>query len=318
MREFRILVTGGAGFIGSNLVDVLVKDENFVCVVDNFDDYYSPEIKMNNIKQNIDKNNFKLIKGDIRDKKILKDCLKDIDIVFHLAARPGVRASIQNPFLYHENNVTATLNLLKACLDSNVKKIIYSSSSSVYGEPEHLPIDEKEPTNPISTYGATKLAAEKYCHVFSKNYDLQIIALRYFTVFGPRQRPDEAICKFTNLILQGKRPEIYGDGEQTRDFTYVSDVVDANLLALRSKIKWDFFNIGSENRISVNELIKLLNEACGSNIKPVYTSKKEGEISHTWANIEKAKKLLNYKPKVDIRTGIKKYVEWVKGNVHEK
>jgi len=315
MKEFRILITGGAGFIGSNLVDSLIKNGNFVYVIDNFDDYYPTEIKMNNIQHNLKEKNFRLIKGDIRDRELLKNSLKNIDIVFHLAARPGVRPSLKNPVLYHEINSTGTLNLLNACLDSNVKKIIYSSSSSVYGEIEYLPIDEKHPTNPISVYGATKLAGEKYCHVFSKNYGMNIITLRYFTVFGPRQRPDEAICKFTNMILKGEKPEIYGDGEQTRDFTYITDVVDANLLAMKSKINWGVFNIGSGNRISVNELMRLLNKECETNIKPIYSPKKEGEISHTLANIEKAKKLLKYEPKIDIRTGIKKYVNWVRGNL---
>lgn len=311
-EKMKVLITGGAGFIGSNIVDRLLSQGHYVLVLDNFDDYYSQKIKINNIQHNFNNTNFELVKGDIRDKKLLKNILKDVDIIFHVAARPGVRSSVQDLFLYHEINTTGSLNLLNECLNSNTSKIIYSSSSSVYGEFEYLPIDEKHPLNPISLYGATKLAGEKYCHVFSKVYGLHIIALRYFTVFGPRQRPDEAICKFTKLILQGKRPEIYGDGEQTRDFTYIDNVVDGNILAMNSQLKWGVFNIGAGQRISVNELVNLLNEACQSNIKPIYTSKKEGDVRHTWVNIEKARRILNYEPKVDIKSGIKKYVEWAK------
>jgi len=308
----KVLVTGGAGFIGSNLVDKLISMDKDIIVLDNFDDYYSPEIKRKNIQQNIDTKKIKLIKDDIRNDKVLNDILKDVEVVFHLAARPGVRSSIKNPKIYHEVNVSGTLNLLNACLNSNVKKIIYSSSSSVYGEIEYLPIDEKHPTKPISPYGMTKLAGEEYCRVFSKVYGLNIISLRYFTVFGHRQRPDMGIAKFTKSLLQNESPEIYGDGEQTRDFTYIDNVVDANILALKNNTKWDIFNIGGGQRITVNELIKMLNKICSTNIKPTYTSKKVGDINHTWANIEKAKKLLKYEPKIDIKTGVKKYVEWIK------
>jgi len=217
MRLLKILVTGGAGFIGSNLVDRLISMGENVTIIDNFDNYYSSKIKRENVQHNVKKKNFELIKDDIRNSKVLTDALKDVEIVFHLAARPGVRPSIKNPKLYHEVNVSGTLNFLNACLNSSVKKIIYSSSSSVYGEPEYLPIDENHPTQPISPYGMTKLAGEEYCRAFSKIYGLNIISLRYFTVFGPRQRPDMAIAKFTKLLLKGKPPEVYGDGEQTRD-----------------------------------------------------------------------------------------------------
>jgi len=315
MRLLKILVTGGAGFIGSNLVDRLISMGENVTIIDNFDNYYSSKIKRENVQHNVKKKNFELIKDDIRNSKVLTDALKDVEIVFHLAARPGVRPSIKNPKLYHEVNVSGTLNFLNACLNSSVKKIIYSSSSSVYGEPEYLPIDENHPTQPISPYGMTKLAGEEYCRAFSKIYGLNIISLRYFTVFGPRQRPDMAIAKFTKLLLKGKPPEVYGDGEQTRDFTYIDNVVDANILAMKSKIKWNVFNIGGGERISVNQLLKMLNIACKTDIKSIHTSRKEGDISHTWANIEKARKILSYEPRIDIKNGIKKHVEWIKMNM---
>ncbi|OGD52701.1 hypothetical protein A3K80_04375 [Candidatus Bathyarchaeota archaeon RBG_13_38_9] len=305
-----VLVTGGAGFIGSHIVDRLLSQGYFVFVIDNFDNYYSQEIKANNIRHNQDKKNFKLIRGDIRNSDLLRETLKDMDIVFHVAARPGVRGRLQDSRIYHEFNVTGTLCLLNECLNSNIKKVIFSSSSSVYGESKYLPIDEKHPLNPISFYGATKLAGEKYCRIFSEIYGLPIIVLRYFTVFGPRQRPDEAICKFTRLILRGERVEIYGNGEQTRDFTYIDDVVVGNMLAFNSETKWGTFNIGGGQRLSINELLKLLNEACGTNVMPVYCPKTIGDVSNTWANVDEAQRILGYVPKVDVRTGIKKYVEW--------
>jgi len=306
----RILVTGGAGFIGSNLVDRLLYLGHEVVVIDNFDESYSPRIKMKNIEHNIRKKNFRLVKGDIRDEKKLKEYLKDTDVVFHLAAKAGVRDSFKDPRAYHEVNVTGTLKVLESCLNSEIRKVIYASSSSVYGEPQTLPMDESHPTNPVSVYGATKLAGEKYCYVFSKLYGLDIVSLRYFTVFGPRQRPDEAIAKFTRLILHGKRPEIYGNGEQTRDFTFISDVVDANILAMKSRVHWGVFNIGSGKSVSVNEVVRMLNRVCKSKIKPIYTEKRKGDVSHTLANIEKARKVLKYQPKIGIEVGIRKYVEW--------
>ncbi len=309
----RVLLTGGAGFIGSNLVDKLISLGHDVRIIDNFDDYYSPEMKMKNIKHHLGKKNFKLIKGDIGDKKLLRSSFKDVEVIFHLAAKVGVRASFSDPFSYNKVNFNGTMNVVDACNNSSVEKLIYSSSSSVYGEPQYLPLDEKHPINPISPYAVSKLAGEKHCLTFSEKTELPTISLRYFTVFGPRQRPDEAICKFTNLILNGKIPEIYGDGEQTRDFTFVDNVVDANIIAMESKTKHGTFNIGSGERLSVNKLIELLNKACGTSIKPKHTSRKRGDVTHTWANIDKAKKTLKYKPEVDIKTGVEKYVQWVKG-----
>lgn len=308
----KILVTGCAGFIGSHTVDRLLSDGYEVIGIDNFDDYYPPEIKWRNIEGAMKNRRFKVIKGDVRDERTLKRILKGVDVVFHLAARPGVRASFKNPELYIDVNVRGTLNLLKACLDSEVKKVVYSSSSSVYGEPMYLPIDEKHPTNPISVYGITKLAGEKLCYTFYRTYGLRVIVLRYFTVFGPRQRPDEAICKFTRLLLNGKRPEIYGDGTQSRDFTYVENVVDANMLAMKSKVKFGIFNVGSGRRISVNRLVNLLNKVCGTKVKPKYVEKAVGDVTHTLADISKAREVLGYRPKIDFVSGIKKYVEWFK------
>lgn len=310
-----VLVTGGAGFIGSHIVDRLLSQSCCVLAIDNFDSYYPQELKINNIRHNQNKHNFKLVRGDIRDSDLLRQILKDVDIVFHVAARPGVRGRLQDSMIYHEFNVTGTLCLLNECLNFNVKKIVYSSSSSVYGEPEYLPIDEKHPLNPASLYGATKLAGERYCRIFSEVYGLPIVALRYFSVFGPRQRPDEAICKFTRLILRGEKIEIYGNGEQTRDFTYIDDVVDGNMLAMNSRTTWDIFNIGGGQRLSVNELLKLLNDTCGANTVPVYSPKIVGDVAHTWANVDKATRILGYVPKVDIKTGVKKYVEWVKNEI---
>lgn len=308
-----MLVTGCAGFIGSSLVDELLKRGNKVVGVDNFDPYYDKSIKMKNMENVLKDNNFRFIECDIRDEQELTKIFKEgIDFVFHMAARPGVRSSIENPILYNDINVNGTVNLLKLSSDFGVKKFIHASSSSVYGNPMYLPLDEKHPNNPISPYGISKLSSEKYCLTFEKLYGLKTICLRFFTVYGPRQRPDEAICKFTELILKNKPITIYGDGEQTRDFTFITDIVNGIILSQEKGVHGEVFNLGSGKRVNVNHFVNLLEKETGKKVKKIHIKNQRGDVSHTWADTTKARKLLNYEPKVDIENGIKKYVEWWK------
>ncbi|HDD46091.1 MAG TPA: NAD-dependent epimerase/dehydratase family protein [Candidatus Aenigmarchaeota archaeon] len=308
-----ILISGVAGFIGSNLAGKLLEKGNVIVGIDNFDPYYSKEIKKENIAHLSKSKNFIFYEGDIRNERFLRKVFKEhsIEAVIHIAARAGVRASIKDPYLYNDVNINGTLNLLCAAVGS-VKKFIYASSSSVYGNPIYLPIDEKHPTNPISPYGITKLAGEKYCLFFDKTYGLKSTCLRFFTVYGPGQRPDEAIHKFTRLAFEDKPIKIYGDGNQTRDFTYIDDIVSGTILALNKNIHGEVFNLGYGKRISVNELVDLIERYSGKRIKREYVDKAAGDVSDTWANIEKAKEMLGYEPKISIEEGVKKFIEWFK------
>ncbi|MBI2674884.1 MAG: GDP-mannose 4,6-dehydratase [Candidatus Aenigmarchaeota archaeon] len=308
-----ILVTGGAGFIGSTLSDKLLGEGHKVVSLDNFDPYYPRPIKEKNMESAKENRNFTFIEGDIRDQNLLKKIIREhgVEHVFHMAARPGVRPSIENPGLYNDINEKGTISLIFACLDSSVKKIVYSSSSSVYGNAEYLPTDEKHPTNPISPYGVSKLAAEKYLHSYGILYGIKTISLRLFTVYGPRQRPDEAICKFANLALQNKPVEVYGDGRSSRDFTYIGDIVAGHMAAMNSDISKEVFNLGSGRKITVNEIIGMLEKSLGKKIKINYSEKQKGDVSSTLADIRKAGEMLDWKPKVEVGDGIKRFAEWV-------
>jgi UDP-glucose 4-epimerase len=301
----KILVTGGAGFIGSNVIDRLIQENEVVCL-DNFDPYYNTTIKEQNIRHNIDNKNFKLVKGDLRDSKHLNDLLEDVDYVIHEAAQAGVRPSVKDPKKTLEVNVIGSLNLLNAALDSNVKKIVNASSSSVYGKVEYLPYDEEHPTNPISPYGASKLAVEHYCSVFKELHGLDTVSLRYFTVYGPRMRPDLAIHIFTRKALKGEPFEIFGDGSKTRDFTYIDDTVDATLLALERGE--GVYNVGGGNRITVEELARKIIELTGSKSKVIHTKSIKGDVDHTLADSSKAQRELGWVPKVSIDEGLKRFL----------
>ena len=309
----RALVTGGAGFIGSHICERLLKEGDEVVCLDNFDPYYAPSRKRGNIKPLLGSEKFNLVEGDIRDRELVQQAVKqDIDYVFHYAAQPGVRVSVENPLKSHEVNTTGLLNILQACLNSQVVKVINASSSSVYGKVQYLPLDEDHPTMPVSPYGASKLAAEHYCRVFSAVYGLKITSLRLFTVYGPRMRPDLAISIFTKRALKNQTIEIFGSGDKTRDFTYIDDVVKANLLAVE-KGDGEVYNIGSGARISIKELANRIIQATGGNSHIVYAPSRKGEAEHTWANVEKATEELSYDPQVDLNQGLQRYIEWWKG-----
>jgi nucleoside-diphosphate-sugar epimerase len=307
-----LLVTGCAGFIGSHLSEELTAKGYEVLGIDNFDPYYSASIKKKNLTFLRKNKKFKFLKIDIGNSRI-KKYLKDIDTVYHLAARPGVRPSLKNPFTYHRINTSATLNLLSAC--SNIENFVFASSSSVYGDVslDKLPVRETNVPQPISPYAASKLAAEAHCSAFGGIHGIPVAILRYFTVYGPRQRPDEAVCKFTSLLLQGKRPKIYGDGKQTRDFTFVTDIVNGTILAGEKKVD-GIYNLGSGRRISINKLVELLIKYCEVEKEPEYVNKKPGDVKHTWADISKAKRDFGYRPKFSIEEGIKIFVDWFKEN----
>ena len=293
----KIVITGGAGFIGSNLAEELSK-ENDVTIVD---DLSTGKI------ENIKSLNVKFIKGSVTDFNLLKNVFKDVDYVFHQAAIASVQKSIEDPKRTDEVNAKGTLNVLIAARDSEVKKVIYASSSAVYGDTPELPKREDMMPNLLSPYAVTKLIGEYYCKVFNDVYGLKTISLRYFNVYGPKQDPysDYAavIPKFINMVLENKPPVIYGDGRQTRDFTFVKDVVMANILAMRSDAT-GVYNITNGNAISINELAEIIINIIEKNLKPIYKVQREGDIKHSLGNISKARKDLGYEPKYSFDKGI--------------
>ena len=304
----KYLVTGCAGFIGSHLVDKLLEEGYEVIGIDCFTDYYSRKIKEANISNALNHKNFEFIEEDILEMNVFHE----VDYVFHEAAQAGVRASWGKNFeIYTRNNIEATQKLLEFYKDLSIKKFVYASSSSVYGDAE-LPMRENSLLKPVSPYGVTKLAGENLCYLYWKNYSVPTISLRYFTVYGPRQRPDMAIHKFVKAILNDDNILIFGDGEQTRDFTYVDDAVEANILAAESDSVGSVFNIGGGSRISVNELIKIMENIIGTKVKIKTIEKQKGDVRNTWADVNKAKADLGWTSKVEIEEGLKRFVDWWK------
>jgi UDP-glucose 4-epimerase len=304
----KALVTGCAGFIGSHLAERLLRDGYGVIGIDCFTDYYSRAIKEENIAITLGHKNFEFVEGDL----LTIDEYPEVDYVFHEAAQAGVRKSWGKDFvIYTKNNIEATQRLLEFYKDSSIKKFVYASSSSVYGDAE-LPMKENSLLKPISPYGVTKLAGENLCYLYYKNYGVPAISLRYFTVYGPRQRPDMAIHKFVKAILNDEKITVYGDGTQTRDFTYVVDAVEANILAARGNVVGEVFNIGGGSRISMNELIKLMEVMVDKRANIKYIEKQKGDVRDTWADVSKAKEILHWVPKVNINNGFKRFIEWYK------
>ncbi|HHV23591.1 MAG TPA: NAD-dependent epimerase/dehydratase family protein [Methanosarcina sp.] len=303
----KALVTGCAGFIGSNLTDRLLDLGYEVIGIDCFTDYYERSIKEANISNALKNTSFKFIECDMSK----MDGFPEVDYVFHLAAQAGVRASWGKSFeIYTRNNIEATQKLLEFYKYQDIQKFAYSSSSSVYGDAD-LPMKENSLLKPISPYGASKLAAENLCYLYWKNYNVPTVSLRYFTVYGPRQRPDMAIHKFIKAILNGDQITIYGDGTQTRDFTYVQDVVNANILAAKDRVEGEIFNIGGGNRITVNDLIKEIENLTGKIAKVNYIEKQKGDVEDTWADTQKAQQILGWKAETGIIQGLEKYISWV-------
>jgi len=302
------LVTGCAGFIGSHLVEKLLARGDEVVGIDCFTDYYPREIKERNLADAIKHRNFRLIENDILE----MNEFPKVDYVFHQAARAGVRKSWGMDFgIYTRNNIDATQKLLEFYKGLNIKKFVYASSSSVYGNAD-LPFSENSLLKPYSPYGVTKLAAENLCYLYHKNYGVPTVSLRYFTVYGPRQRPDMAIYKFVQAALKGDEIIVFGDGTQTRDFTYIDDAVEANLLVITSKAGGEVFNIGGGSGISINDLVKVIEDIVGRRLKIKYEEKQKGDVRSTWADISKAKEGLGWEPKVDISRGLKRFIQWYK------
>jgi nucleoside-diphosphate-sugar epimerase len=310
-KNSRALVTGGAGFIGSHVVDRLVEADVEVTVLDNLDTG-----QMENIAQHKRKRNFHFIKGDIRNLRLVKQLVKDMDAVFNLAAIASVPRSIENPLLVNDVNVKGTLNLLKASVDSGVKRFVQASSAAVYGDSQTLPVREDFNPMPLSPYAASKLAAENYAIVFNQVYGLETVCLRYFNVYGPRQAYNDysgAITIFANDILALRPPKIFGDGKQTRDFVFVEDVVSATMLALTEKnAVGEIFNISTGKATTINRLVQILQKIMGKkNLKPVHEEPREGDIRHSYASIEKARTLLGYEPMFSLEKGLKKLVQYM-------
>lgn len=308
-----ILVTGAAGFIGSNLVDALLKREETVIGIDNLDDYYSPERKKKNLEQAMEASSFIYKTIDFNDKESLISLIQDnaIDKIIHLGAKAGVRPSIEDPQGYVKANVMGTVNILEAARETGVKKIIIASSSSVYGNNEKTPFSEEDVVDyPISPYAASKKSVELFSHVYHHLYGMDVCCLRFFTVYGPRGRPDMAIYKFTKLIDEGKPITMFGDGSSRRDYTYVSDVVAGVLSALERQLGFEVINLGNSETVELSRLISLIETNLGKKANIERKDMQPGDVDKTFADISKAKRLLDYSPEVSIDEGIKRFISW--------
>jgi len=308
-----VLVTGGAGFIGSHVCDSLLGKNKKVICLDNFNDYYSPERKRKNIEHNISNRNFILEETDIvfydRLKKVFEN--HKIDKVIHLAARAGVRPSLENPFIYEETNVKGTLNLLELSRIHKIKNFVFGSSSSVYGNNAKIPFSEEDNTDrAISPYAATKKAGEVLCHAYSHLYAMNISCLRFFTVYGPRGRPDMAPYLFTKNIMEGNPIKMYGDGNSKRDYTFVEDIVSGILSAMEKNYRYEIFNLGNSKTVALKELIAVIEKNTGKKAKIKKEPMPKGDVPLTYADISKSEKMLGYDPKTDINKGMASFTEW--------
>lgn len=313
------LITGGAGFIGSNLADSLLREKNKVIVIDNFCDFYNPKIKEKNIKDNLNNHDYLLYRIDIRDYSAVNSVFESnkIDCVIHLAAMAGVRPSIENPTLYQEVNCLGTQNILECMKKHNINNLVMASSSSVYGNCKEVPFKETFVVDyAISPYAATKKANEVMTHVYHALYNMNVIMLRFFTVFGPRQRPDLAINKFTRLMLAGEEIPMFGDGSTSRDYTYVGDIVDGIKKSIRyveeNNNVYEIINLGNSSPISLKDMINIIGEVLEIKPKIKELPMQPGDVERTYADITKAQELLKYNPKTTFKEGIKKFVEWYK------
>lgn len=310
----KYLVTGGAGFIGSNIVKRILEQGDFVRVVDNFSTG-----RKENIKEFLDNLNFELMEGDLTDMKVAENAVKDMDFVLHQAAIPSVQRSVEDPIKSNDANINATLNILVASKDAKIKRFVYAASSSVYGENLQLPKKEDMSVMPISPYALQKYASERYCQIFWRLYGLPTVCLRYFNVFGPNQDPNSqysaVIPKFIKAVLRGAKPVVFGDGEQSRDFTFVDNVVDINLLSAKSEKGFgEVFNVGCGDQISLNQLLKMLKDILKVNFDADYEVARPGDVLHSRADISKAKEILGYSPEIEIREGLIRTIDWYKQN----
>jgi nucleoside-diphosphate-sugar epimerase len=303
------LVTGAAGFIGSHLCEALLAEGHQVLGIDAFTDNYEPALKRANLALYAQHPNFSFLEGNLLDLDLAQAAGK-VDWIFHLAARPGVRTSWGEDFkIYCEHNILATQRLLEACLKLKPKKVVFASSSSIYGDARRLPVKETSPQKPISPYGATKLMGEQLCRIYKTNYKVPVCALRYFTVYGPRQRTDMAFSLWIAALLSGRPLPIFGDGQQIRDFTFVSDAVAATMAAAKLGKPGEAYNIAGGSQVSVKEVVALLEQITGRSAQVSWEKKPKGDARHTWADITLAKTRLDYAPKVELRQGLTEQVE---------
>ncbi|MFC1497309.1 GDP-mannose 4,6-dehydratase [Verrucomicrobiota bacterium] len=310
-----ILITGGAGFIGSHLSERLLKRGDKIVVLDNMNDYYDPRTKEKNLERAMKSPLMTFIKGDILELDLLERIFNEnaFDVIVHLAARAGVRPSLEQPILYEEVNCRGTLNLLEVTRKHNVKRFVFASSSSVYGNVKETPFrEDARIDHPISPYAATKASGELYCRNYHDLFGLSITALRFFTVYGARQRPDMAIHKFTNLIEQGKTIPFFGDGNTARDYTYYTDIIDGVVSAIDRDLGFEIINLGESQTTTLSQLVSTIEEALGKKASLERLPSQPGDVTITCADVTKAKQLLDYNPSTTVKEGVKQFVEWYK------
>lgn len=308
-----ILITGAAGFIGSHVAEAYLIQGNSVIGLDNLNDFYDPEIKKENISQLEKYETFKFVKGDILDENVIDELFSTtkISLLVHLAAMAGVRPSISQSSYYTDVNIKGTVNLLEACKKYQVKKILFASSSSVYGNNKKVPFSEEDVVDyPVSPYAATKKAGELICHTYSHLYDLSIACLRFFTVYGPKQRPEMAIHLFTDAIQNGRPISVFNEGHCLRDYTYIDDIVQGMLSIAKSDFKFDVINLGESETISTLDMIRLIEKELGKRAQLNLLAAQPGDVDQTFADISRAKQKYDYRPKVSIQDGIKRFVAW--------
>lgn len=314
----KALVTGAAGFIGSHLSERLVREAWDVIGLDNFDPFYSKEVKKSNISGLVSSDRFELVEGDIRDVDCVGGILGrgDIDIVVHLAARAGVRPSIEDPLGYQDVNINGTMVMLEAAVRNRIPKFVFASSSSVYGNNEKIPFSETDNVDyPISPYAATKKACELLCHTYSHLYGIGMTCLRFFTVYGPRQRPDLAIHKFARLIEAGEAIPVFGDGSMRRDFTYIDDIIDGVVAAMERCSGYEVYNLGESRPVRLDELIAAIEHALGKKAIINRLPEQPGDVKQTYADVRKAQRALDYSPKTEICAGLASFVKWLRENI---
>jgi UDP-glucuronate 4-epimerase len=312
MPDMHALITGGAGFIGSHLVDSLLRDGHRVTVVDNFDPFYPRQIKERNISEHRRNGAWRLIEADLRDSAIATQLVGDYDVIVHLAAKAGVRPSIENPMAYQEVNVAGTQNLLEFARSAGIKRFVFASSSSVYGVNPRVPWSEDDHVlEPISPYASTKVSGELLGHVYSHLYGISFIALRFFTVYGPRQRPDLAIHKFAKMIRAGEPIPVFGDGSTRRDYTFIDDIVGGIRAAMAWRGSYEIVNLGNNRTLSLSEMIAGLEVAIGREAIIRRLPEQPGDVPQTWANVSKAQRVLGYVPGTAYADGVQKFCQWL-------
>lgn len=311
----KILVTGGAGFIGSSLVKFLLDESHHVVVIDNFDDYYPRVLKERNIESFKNNRSFEIFEGDIVDRDFLQGVFNknNFDVVVHLAAKAGVRPSLEDPIGYSQVNIVGTLNILEELKDKDIKNFIFASSSSVYGNNDKVPFNENDIVDSqISPYAFTKKSGELICRSYSHLYKIPTTCLRFFTVYGPKQRPDLAIRKFMSKVLNNETIELYGDGTTSRDYTYVNDIVDGINKCINTPFNFEIFNLGNSNPIKLKDLVEKIESAMGIKADKVWKDMQKGDVERTYADTSKARELLGWSPKIKLDDGLSKMANWIK------